>query len=102
MLSRSVRTLAGRALAASVRPVAIPVARQVAPAIAFTARRSYQEKVLDRESPNPPLLCRTARADPQQIIPDRETSAPSTSPIPPLVKASSARLPYVSRPTAWN
>ncbi|KAK0644246.1 NifU-like N terminal domain-containing protein [Cercophora newfieldiana] len=50
MLSRSVRALSGRALAASLRPVAIPVARQLSPAVAFTARRSYHEKVLDHYS----------------------------------------------------
>ncbi|KAK4447990.1 iron sulfur cluster assembly protein 1 [Podospora aff. communis PSN243] len=50
MLSRSVRALSGRALAASLRPVAIPVARQISPVIAATARRSYHEKVLDHYS----------------------------------------------------
>ncbi|KAK5654718.1 hypothetical protein OQA88_7042 [Cercophora sp. LCS_1] len=50
MLSRSVRALSGRALATSLRPVAIPVARQIAPAVSLTARRSYHEKVLDHYS----------------------------------------------------
>jgi len=50
MLSRSVRALSGRVLAASLRPVAVPAARRVAPAVAFTARRSYHEKVLDHYS----------------------------------------------------
>ncbi|KAK3347255.1 NifU-like N terminal domain-containing protein [Lasiosphaeria hispida] len=53
MLSRSIRAVSGvsgRVLAASLRPVAIPVARQIAPAVSLTARRSYHEKVLDHYS----------------------------------------------------
>ena len=49
MFSRSVRTLTGRVLANAVRPTVIPAARQIAPAVAVVARRSYHEKVLDRE-----------------------------------------------------
>lgn len=52
MLSRSVRAVTGRALAASLRPVAIPVSRQLAtPVVTQPTRRHYHEKVLDREYP---------------------------------------------------
>ncbi|KAK3400700.1 NifU-like N terminal domain-containing protein [Sordaria brevicollis] len=50
MFSRSVRALSGRVLANAVRPTVIPAARQIAPAVAVAARRSYHEKVLDHYS----------------------------------------------------
>lgn len=50
MLSRIVRAVGGRVLAQSIRPVAIPIARQLAPIIAQPARRHYHEKVLDHYS----------------------------------------------------
>lgn len=49
MFSRSVRAVSGRVLANAVRPTVMPAARQIAPAVAVVAKRSYHEKVLDRE-----------------------------------------------------
>lgn len=50
MFSRTVRAVSCRALAGSVRPVAAPVSRQIAPLVAQPQRRQYHEKVLDRAS----------------------------------------------------
>ncbi|KAK4133858.1 hypothetical protein BT67DRAFT_477526 [Trichocladium antarcticum] len=51
MLSRTVRAVSGRALANSLRPVAIPVTRQLAAQVApAQQRRQYHEKVLDHYS----------------------------------------------------
>ncbi len=51
MFSRTVRAVSCRALASSLRPIAAPVSRQVAPQFAQPQRRHYHEKVLDRASP---------------------------------------------------
>ncbi|KAL2015793.1 hypothetical protein VTK56DRAFT_4820 [Thermocarpiscus australiensis] len=50
MLSRTVRAVSSRALATSIRPVAAPAARQLAPLAAQPPRRHYHEKVLDHYS----------------------------------------------------
>jgi len=50
MLSRTTRAVGGRLLAQSLRPVAIPLARQIAPIVVRPARRQYHEKVLDHYS----------------------------------------------------
>ncbi|KAK4236700.1 NifU-like N terminal domain-containing protein [Achaetomium macrosporum] len=47
MFSRTVRAVSTRALATSVRPIAAPVSRQIAPRVAQPQRRHYHEKVLD-------------------------------------------------------
>lgn len=51
MFSRTARAVSRRALATSVRPIAAPVSRQIAPLVAQPQRRPYHEKVLDRTSP---------------------------------------------------
>ncbi|CAP61372.1 uncharacterized protein PODANS_4_150 [Podospora anserina S mat+] len=50
MLSRTARAVGGRLLAQSLRPVAIPVARQFAPIVSRPATRQYHEKVIDHYS----------------------------------------------------
>ncbi|KAK3291448.1 NifU-like N terminal domain-containing protein [Chaetomium fimeti] len=50
MFSRTVRAVSRRALATSVRPIAAPVSRQIAPLVAQPPRRQYHEKVLDHYS----------------------------------------------------
>jgi len=50
MFARTVRAVSCRALATSVRPVAAPVSRQIAPLVAQPQRRQYHEKVLDHYS----------------------------------------------------
>lgn len=52
MLSRTARAVSRGALATSLRPIAVPVVRQLAPQVARPQRRQYHEKVLDRESPS--------------------------------------------------
>ncbi|KAK4151609.1 NifU-like N terminal domain-containing protein [Chaetomidium leptoderma] len=50
MFSRTVRAVSSRALATSLRPIAAPVTRQIAPLVAQPQRRQYHEKVLDHYS----------------------------------------------------
>ncbi len=50
MLSRTVRAVSCRALAAPLRPIAAPISRQLAPQVSQPQRRNYHEKVLDRTS----------------------------------------------------
>lgn len=50
MLSRTARAVSCRALTSSLRPIAAPVSRQLAPQVAQPQRRQYHEKVLDHYS----------------------------------------------------
>ncbi|KAJ4287503.1 iron-binding protein [Collariella sp. IMI 366227] len=50
MFSRTLRAVSTRALTSSMRPVAAPVSRHIAPLVAQPQRRQYHEKVLDHYS----------------------------------------------------